>query len=61
MNLVSGLGTVLLTWADSEILQAYPFLLISIYLTVESSKGVAVEKWLIVGWLCLTFTGIILT
>ncbi|PBK89575.1 Sodium/hydrogen exchanger [Armillaria gallica] len=34
---------------------AYPFLSISIYLTVESSKRVAVEKWLIIGWLCMFF------
>ncbi|KAK0186438.1 Sodium/hydrogen exchanger [Armillaria mellea] len=32
---------------------AYPFLSISIYLTVESSKRVAFEKWLIIGWLCM--------
>ncbi|KAK0475792.1 Sodium/hydrogen exchanger [Armillaria novae-zelandiae] len=37
---------------------AYPFLSISIYLTVESSKRVAVEKWLIIGWLCM-FSGYI--
>ncbi|KAK0199728.1 Cation/H+ exchanger, partial [Desarmillaria ectypa] len=33
---------------------AYPFLSISIYLTVEASKRVAVEKWLIIGWLCMS-------
>lgn len=31
---------------------AYPFLSISIYLTVESSKKVAFGKWFLVGWLC---------
>ncbi len=31
---------------------AYPFLSISIYLTVELSRGVAFEKWIVVGWLC---------
>ncbi|KAK0212954.1 Sodium/hydrogen exchanger family-domain-containing protein [Desarmillaria ectypa] len=35
---------------------AYPFLSISIYLSVESSKRVAFEKWLIIGWLCLAFS-----
>lgn len=30
---------------------AYPFLSISIYLTLESSKRVAIEKWLIIEWL----------
>ena len=31
---------------------AYPFLSISIYLAVESSKQVALGKWFLVGWLC---------
>lgn len=31
---------------------AYPFLSISIYLTVEVSRGVAFGKWFAVGWLC---------
>ncbi|KAH9940411.1 Sodium/hydrogen exchanger family-domain-containing protein [Epithele typhae] len=31
---------------------AYPFLSISIYLTVEASRGVAFEKWFLIGWLC---------
>ena len=31
---------------------AYPFLSISIYLTVERSRGVAFEEWFLVGWLC---------
>ncbi|KAK0195298.1 Sodium/hydrogen exchanger family-domain-containing protein [Armillaria mellea] len=36
---------------------AYPFLSISIYLTVESSKRVAFEKWLIIGclWLAVSW------
>ena len=31
---------------------AYPFLSISIYLAVETSKQVAFGKWFLVGWLC---------
>lgn len=31
---------------------AYPFLSISLYLTLESSSRVAVRKWFLVGWLC---------
>lgn len=31
---------------------AYPFLSISIYLTVESSRRVAFGKWFLIGWLC---------
>ena len=31
---------------------AYPFLSISIYLTVETSRRVAFEEWFLVGWLC---------
>ena len=31
---------------------AYPFLSISIYLTVESSTRVAIGEWFLVGWLC---------
>ncbi|TBU30277.1 Sodium/hydrogen exchanger family-domain-containing protein [Dichomitus squalens] len=30
---------------------AYPFLSISVYLTIESSKAVAIGKWFLVGWL----------
>ncbi|KAL1744680.1 Cation/H+ exchanger, partial [Schizophyllum fasciatum] len=37
---------------------AYPFLTIAIYLTLESSKGVAFEKWFIVGWLYQVFMGV---
>ncbi|KAH8119373.1 Sodium/hydrogen exchanger [Phellopilus nigrolimitatus] len=32
---------------------AYPFLSISIYLAVESSKKVAFGKWFLIGWLCM--------
>lgn len=35
---------------------AYPFLSISIYLTIESSRGVAIGKWFLIGWLCESFT-----
>jgi sodium/hydrogen antiporter len=31
---------------------AYPFLSISIYLTVETSQRVAIAKWFLIGWLC---------
>ena len=31
---------------------AYPFLSISIYLTVETSIRVAIGKWFLIGWLC---------
>ena len=31
---------------------AYPFLSISMYLTVEASRGVAFEKWVLIGWFC---------
>lgn len=31
---------------------AYPFLSISIYLTVETSRRTAIAKWFVVGWLC---------
>ncbi|KAI0302472.1 Cation/H+ exchanger [Russula brevipes] len=30
---------------------AYPFLSIAIYLTTESSRGTAFEKWIVIGWL----------
>jgi NhaP-type Na+/H+ or K+/H+ antiporter len=32
---------------------AYPFLSISLYLTLETSRRVAIGKWFLVGWLCL--------
>lgn len=35
---------------------AYPFLSISIYLTVETSRRVAIGKWFLVGWLCTSAT-----
>ena len=31
---------------------AYPFLSISIYLVLESDTGAAIEKGLLIGWLC---------
>lgn len=31
---------------------AYPFLSISIYLTIEATKREAFAKWFLVGWLC---------
>lgn len=39
---------------------AYPFLSISIYLTVESSKRVAFEKWLIIGCLYQVVMGVVI-
>jgi len=30
---------------------AYPFLSIAMYLTTESSRGTAFEKWIVIGWL----------
>ncbi|KAF5389437.1 hypothetical protein D9757_004298 [Collybiopsis confluens] len=39
---------------------AYPFLSISIYLTVESSKRVAFGKWFLVGWLYQVILGVTL-
>lgn len=35
---------------------AYPFLSISIYLTTEASRAVAVGKWFLIGWLCASQT-----
>lgn len=34
---------------------AYPFLAISIYLTIETSVQTAIGKWFLVGWLCLCY------
>ena len=31
---------------------AYPFLSLSLYLSLEASKRVAIEKWLVVGLIC---------
>jgi NhaP-type Na+/H+ or K+/H+ antiporter len=39
---------------------AYPFLSISIYLTVESSLGTAFGKWFLVGWLYQVILGVVL-
>ncbi|KAL0956032.1 hypothetical protein HGRIS_002205 [Hohenbuehelia grisea] len=39
---------------------AYPFLSISIYLTVQSSRAVAFEKWILVGWLYQVIMGVVL-
>ncbi|KAI0949305.1 hypothetical protein AcW1_008956 [Taiwanofungus camphoratus] len=39
---------------------AYPFLSISIYLTVESSRREAVGKWFLVGWLYQVILGVVL-
>ncbi|KAF7296875.1 Na-H-Exchanger domain-containing protein [Mycena indigotica] len=39
---------------------AYPFLSISIYLTIEQSRRVAVGEWFLVGWLYQVIFGILL-
>ncbi|KAK0189607.1 Cation/H+ exchanger [Armillaria mellea] len=39
---------------------AYPFLSVSIYLTVESSRRVAIGEWFIVGWLYEVVLGVVL-
>ncbi|KAJ3838710.1 Sodium/hydrogen exchanger family-domain-containing protein [Lentinula raphanica] len=39
---------------------AYPFLSISLYLTIESSKRVAFGKWFLVGWLYQVILGVVL-
>ncbi|EJD54300.1 hypothetical protein AURDEDRAFT_141237 [Auricularia subglabra TFB-10046 SS5] len=39
---------------------AYPFLSISMYLTLEARKGIAVEKWFLIGWLYEVAFGVIL-
>ncbi|CCM05702.1 uncharacterized protein FIBRA_07934 [Fibroporia radiculosa] len=39
---------------------AYPFLSISIYLTVESSRRVAIGKWFLIGWLYEVILGTVL-
>ncbi|KAK0216132.1 Sodium/hydrogen exchanger [Armillaria fumosa] len=39
---------------------AYPFLSVSIYLTIESSRRVAIGEWFIVGWLYEVVLGVVL-
>ncbi|KAA1471873.1 Sodium/hydrogen exchanger [Dentipellis sp. KUC8613] len=39
---------------------AYPFLSISIYLTVEASRRAAIGKWFLVGWLYQVILGVVL-
>ncbi|KAJ7144325.1 Sodium/hydrogen exchanger family-domain-containing protein [Mycena epipterygia] len=39
---------------------AYPFLSISIYLTVETSRRTAIGKWFLVGWLYQVILGVVL-
>ncbi|KAK7050604.1 Na-H-exchanger domain-containing protein [Favolaschia claudopus] len=39
---------------------AYPFLSVSIYLTVEASRRVAIGKWFLVGWLYQVILGTVL-
>ncbi|KAI0633861.1 Sodium/hydrogen exchanger family-domain-containing protein [Trametes polyzona] len=39
---------------------AYPFLSISVYLTTEASRRVAIEKWFLVGWLYEVVLGVVI-
>ncbi|KAJ3541827.1 hypothetical protein NM688_g6037 [Phlebia brevispora] len=39
---------------------AYPFLSISLYLTLEASTGTAIAKWFLIGWLYQVILGVIL-
>ncbi|KAG9223282.1 hypothetical protein CCMSSC00406_0000029 [Pleurotus cornucopiae] len=39
---------------------AYPFLSISIYLTIEASRGAAFSKWFVVGWLYQVILGTVI-
>ena len=34
---------------------AYPFLTISLYLTLDSSRGVAITHWVLIGCLCMSY------
>lgn len=31
---------------------AYPFLSLTLYLTLDASSSVAVSHWILIGWLC---------
>ena len=33
---------------------AYPFLTLTLYLTLDSSRGVAITHWVLIGWLCMS-------
>ena len=33
---------------------AYPFLTLTLYLTLDSSRGVAISHWILIGWLCMS-------
>ena len=35
---------------------AYPFLTISIYLTVDVTTREAIGHWFLIGWLCVSFS-----
>ncbi|KAG5643602.1 hypothetical protein DXG03_000610 [Asterophora parasitica] len=35
---------------------AFPFLTISLYLTVDANSRIAVSHWVVIGWLCLLFS-----
>ena len=33
----------------------YPFLTLALYLTIDSSRGVAIGHWVLIGCLCMSF------
>jgi hypothetical protein len=33
---------------------AYPFLTLALYLTIDSSRGVAISHWVLIGCLCMS-------
>ncbi|KAG2368131.1 Cation/H+ exchanger, partial [Suillus spraguei] len=55
-----GIRHILLAEAAANDGLAYPFLSISIYLTVETSVQTAIGKWFLVGWLYQVILGTIL-
>ncbi|TFY83606.1 hypothetical protein EWM64_g396 [Hericium alpestre] len=55
-----GLRRLLIAESASNDGLAYPFLSISIYLTVEASRRAAIGKWFLVGWLYQVILGVAL-
>ncbi|KAG0706133.1 Cation/H+ exchanger [Suillus ampliporus] len=55
-----GIRHILLAEAAANDGLAYPFLAISIYLTVETSVRTAIGKWFLVGWLYQVILGTVL-
>jgi NhaP-type Na+/H+ or K+/H+ antiporter len=54
-NVAENLRHIIAAEAASNDGLAYPFLSISIYLTIEASRREAFVKWLLVGCLCKCF------